>query len=200
MTQQPVVPKEPHVGQRVARMFVPEHNTQKPQLYFGRVVEFWANKEGGNEELWRIQYNDGDEEDLNAKEIAKALKQGKPVPLNSVGIEFAHFVHARMIKWLIVSRFAPWRCWYPFHSHIPGHSHVLLYYRDIQRECPLKRFTMKYQKNLSKAISFHGRFLIVQRLETPTDIWTRELLQGGRTLKKRLASKVSLLHGLRIKG
>ena len=58
------------------------------KIYHGTVVNFTAGTEGGGD-LWRIQYDDGDEEDLDLEELQAVLKlfeseEAKSAPLGPI--------------------------------------------------------------------------------------------------------------------
>jgi len=85
----------PHLGCRVARFF------DKDKIYYGTVKQFSPGDT--NElgiDLWTVRYLDGDEEELNKTELDAAREWAAPAQLNSVGIEFAHFIHYRMTVWM----------------------------------------------------------------------------------------------------
>lgn len=85
----------PHLGCRVARFF------DKDKIYYGTVKKFSpADTNGLCIDLWTVRYLDGDEEDLNKTELDVAREWATPAQLNSVGIEFAHFIHYRMTVWM----------------------------------------------------------------------------------------------------
>lgn len=59
-------PEKEYAGDRVAKYFGDD-------VYFGTVGEFWYDSED-EESLWRIDYDDGDKEDLAKDEFVEALK------------------------------------------------------------------------------------------------------------------------------
>lgn len=56
-----------HVGKRMCKKF-------DNKSFYGEITEKWADEEDKSPR-WHVKYDDGDEEDLNEKELAKALKK-----------------------------------------------------------------------------------------------------------------------------
>lgn len=62
----PTTIPEDHMGKRIAKKFRKKH-------YYGEVTELWSDEADGSPR-WHIKYDDGDEEDFDAKELDSGLK------------------------------------------------------------------------------------------------------------------------------
>jgi len=66
----------PSIGQRVGASFQDEHDQRKRnKIFFGKVVKFAKeSKAGVNDQLYHIEWEDGDEQDYDEDELATAIK------------------------------------------------------------------------------------------------------------------------------
>ena len=74
----PKVPPQFHVGKLIARRF-------DGQLFSGYVTLYYPADGEQSTDLWHIEYEDGDEEDLNYVEVRRGVQLGKTSCLFELG-------------------------------------------------------------------------------------------------------------------